>query len=682
MYFTRISRSLIIFLLLVTLHNIAKAQNKLDSIQSLQEVVVSKSIVSKDIIPVQVLAGAKLERLNAHSIADALRYFSGVQLKDYGGIGGLKTVNIRSMGSQHVAVFYDGIEISNAQNGVVDLGRFSLDNIEAISLYNGQKSEIFQPAKHFASASAIYLDTKRPIFKSKKEYNIHGVFKTGAFGLVNPSILWEQKLSDKVSSSFNTEYINATGKYKFRYKVVNKEDHRGAFDTTDVRKNGNIEVFRLEQNLFGNIENGEWKTKLYYYHSERGYPGAIVRKEPGKYSNEDKQWDRNFFYQGTFKKRLSPLYSTLLSAKYSYDYMHYQSDPQKDEQVILKVDNKYMYHHIYASSANLFNILPFWNANISTDFQWDKLNANLNEFVYPVRYSTWVSAASSLYYRGFKFQTSLLATYINETMQERKEVRKNWQRYTPTLLGSYQPFEDHAFYLRAFYKKIFRMPTFNEIFYAVLGSGTSNLRPEYATQYNLGVTYEKSIHHPFFKSVEGQVDVYYNEIKDKILAKPGGQQFRWTMMNIGLVKIKGIDVALSTSFSPIKDLLLSTQVNYTYQKAQDYSDPEEPVTYKGQIAYIPWHSSSAIVSGEYREWDLSYSFIYAGERYTESANIARNRVLAWYTHDISVGRSFRFYKNDFKLTMEVNNLFNQQYEVVSRYPMPGTNFKFILRAKF
>ena len=74
-----------------------------------------------------------------NNVADALRYFSGIQIKDYGGVGGLKTVNIRSMGTNHVGVFYDGIELGNAQNGTVDLGRFSLDNMESVTLYNGQK---------------------------------------------------------------------------------------------------------------------------------------------------------------------------------------------------------------------------------------------------------------------------------------------------------------------------------------------------------------------------------------------------------------------------------------------------------------------------------------------------------------------------------------------------------------
>ena len=128
-------------------------------VYNIDEVVVSAKRVQKEVIPVQTMEGPVLQRLTVHSVADALRYFSGVQIKDYGGIGGLKTVNIRAMGTKHVGVFYDGIELGNAQNGTVDLGRFSLDNMEAISLYNGQRSAIFQSAKDFGSAGSIYMYT-------------------------------------------------------------------------------------------------------------------------------------------------------------------------------------------------------------------------------------------------------------------------------------------------------------------------------------------------------------------------------------------------------------------------------------------------------------------------------------------------------------------------------------------
>ena len=149
---------------------------KLDSIQKINEVIiVGTPVIPKyrEVIPAQVLKEVDLQRLNSLSVADAIRYFAGVQLKDYGGVGGLKTVNIRSMGTNHMAVFYDGIQLGNAQNGQVDLGRFSLDDVEEISLYNGQKSDIFQSAKDFGASGTIYITTRRPRFEEGKRANFN-----------------------------------------------------------------------------------------------------------------------------------------------------------------------------------------------------------------------------------------------------------------------------------------------------------------------------------------------------------------------------------------------------------------------------------------------------------------------------------------------------------------------------
>ncbi len=641
---------------------------------SLEEFVVSARRIQMDVIPVQTLSGQLLENLSAHSVADALRYFSGVQLKDYGGIGGLKTVNVRSMGSQHVGVFYDGIEIDNPQNGVVDLGRYSLDNIEAVSLYNGQKSAIFQPAKDYASASSIYMDTRIPAFESKKNRNLKFTFKTGSFGLINPSIYLEQKFSNKVSSSLNLDYTNSSGKYKFRYKVDNKSDDWGGYDTTAVRQNGDIQLFRLEQALFGKIKDGEWKTRLYFYTSERGYPGAIVKEEPGRFKHEDRQKDRNIFLQTSVRKRITDFYSAKLSGKYAYDYLYYESDT-----LIQKLRNKYTLHDFYISSANLFEILSFWTANISADFQWNKMNSDITEFIYPQRWSGWIAAATSFDLRRLQIQASLLGNLVHETTREHKQdIQRDWRKITPTVMASWQPFEDNELFLRAFYKDIFRMPTFAEMHLAYMGSLSSYLKPEFTKQYNVGMVYSKNITPSFY--LQGQVDTYYNEVTDKLLAVPGGVNFRWTMMNVGFVKIKGTDISLSTTNRLSKDLTVDTQLTYTWQKAQDYtpiSVESDTITYKGQIAYIPTHSGSAIISSTYRFWSLTYSFIYTGERFTGSANIPRNGLQPWYTNDLGFGRSFRWNNAAMKATLEVNNLFNQAYDVVLNYPMPGTNVKFI-----
>ena len=104
----------------------ATAQSKLDSVQHVREIIVVSKPAMREVVPSQKLKGELLEQLNTHSVADALRYFSGIQLKDYGGVGGIKTVNIRSMGTHHLGISYDGVQLGNAQNGQIDLGQFSL----------------------------------------------------------------------------------------------------------------------------------------------------------------------------------------------------------------------------------------------------------------------------------------------------------------------------------------------------------------------------------------------------------------------------------------------------------------------------------------------------------------------------------------------------------------------------
>ena len=623
--------------------------------------------VQKEIFPVQELSGKQLHQLSSHNVADALRYFSGIQIKDYGGVGGLKTVNIRSMGTNHVGVFYDGIELGNAQNGTVDLGRFSLDNMESVTLYNGQKSAIFQPAKDFGSSGSIYLQTRTPQFEEGKKYNVRASFKTGSFGVANPSVLWEQKLGQRISSSFSAEYLHSSGKYKFTYRM------QEGYDTTAVRQNGDLNALRVEGGLFGQLKQGYWKAKAYLYNSERGYPGAIVRN---KFSHEDRQWDTNFFTQGTFKKDFTQWYSLLANAKYAYDYLHYLADPKKDES-LMYVNNHYYQQEVYTSVANRFNLFPWWEASFSADYQFNLLNADLRDFVYPRRHTLLASIATAMRFKQVELQASLLETFVHDRSSGTPAPDK--QKLTPSFFVSWRPFPQSGLNLRGFYKRIFRMPTLNDLYYTFIGN--INLEPEFTTQYDLGFTYSRTFNSTWLRSLEVQTDVYYNEVENKIVATPTSNFFRWTMVNLGNVEIRGVDVALQTGWKIGRDLTVSNRINYTYQRAQDFTDPKSEF-YGGQIPYIPWHSGSAVVNLQWRSWEANYSFIYTGERYSSQANIPYNYQLPWYTSDFSVSKGLKVWKGDLKLTLEVNNLLNQQYEVVICYPMPGTNFKLIAQYNF
>ncbi len=649
-------------------------------ITELEEIITFGKKQKETVIPYQKLSGKELENLNSVSVADALRYFSGVQLKDYGGIGGMKTVNIRGMGSQHVGVFYDGIELGNAQNGTVDLGKFSLDNMESISLYNGQKGQIFQSAKDFGSAGSIYMVTKRPVFTGEKKTNISVNYRSGSFNLINPSILWEQKISNNINSSINVEYVNSDGKYKFRETQKNK-DGSIRWDTTSIRQNGNISAFRAEAGLFGKLNKGNWNLKTYYYDSDREIPGTIIKNAYERYQFA-KQWDRNFFTQGSFQKEITSKYKILVNAKYAYDYTHYydheEFENEKHEKELSRhIDNTYKQQEFYLSTAQQYSLFPFWEIALSADYQYNTLDADLPKFAYPKRNTELVAIATNLHFQRFKFQASMLGTFVQETVKNttNSSAAPDKEEYTPTILANYKLLRKEDLNIHAFYKRIFRMPTFNDLYYTDMGN--SILKPEYTTQYDIGIDYNKDFQSGLIRNINLVVDGYYNEVKDKIIAYPKGQQFRWTMLNLGKVKIRGIDISAQTSLLLTPNLLLNLRGTYTYEDAENLTP--KTTYYKDQVPYIPWNSGSFLAGLVYKTWNLNYSFIYTGERYNGVANTPDTYESPWFTHDISVTKEIQLKKAKLKVGLEINNIFNEQYEIVENYPMPGTNYRISLR---
>lgn len=649
------------------------AQNEKDSIEStpLTEVVATAK-EQKEIISAQKLSGQELDALSSFSVADAIRYFSGVQLKDYGGVGGLKTINIRSMGTNQVGVFYNGIQLGNAQNGQVDLGKFSMDNIEEISLYNGQRSKIFQSARDFGSASSIYIQPRKPHFASNKNTHIKANLKFGSFDLINPSLLMEYKINNNISLSFNGEWINASGKYKVHYRRVLPKSKIVAYDTVAIRQNGDINAVRLEAALYGTLEKGTWNVNFYNYSSDRGVPGAVINN---KWKRGERMQDINSFVQGNMKLAISDRWNTLLNIKYASDYTHFENF----DYTLYPTNNKFRQKEFYIATANLFYLTDFWDVSFSYDFQYNTLDAdfqrmdNYDIFAYPRRTSHWLSLATSLDLNRLKIQASLLGTLIHETVRK-YNAPDDKHVMTPAVFASYRLLPNEDLRLNAFAKKIFRVATFNEMYYVEMIS--SNIKPEYATQYDLGLKYTKRPRYSIVKNIDAQIDVYYNLVEDKIICTPKSPLFKWTTYNLGLVKIKGLDVSVGNMFR-MGNVFLQTKLQYTYQEARNYTDPGDTF-YGHQIPYIPWHSGTVIASALYKDWTLNYSFIYTGERYSQSDNIVYNHVQPWYTHDVSLVKKFKIKDMNFKATLEVNNLFDQDYEVIFNYPMPKRNYRFSL----
>jgi outer membrane cobalamin receptor len=665
-----------------------KSSGRMDSIQRVQEVVITSKLTFREVIPSQQLKGAELERLSALSVADAIRYFAGVQLKDYGGVGGVKTVDVRAMGTNHLAVSYDGIVLGNAQNGQTDLGQFSLDNIEEVTLYNGQKSAIFQAASDFASASSVYIRTKMPRFEVGRQTNLKLHARYGGSDLLRTSLLWEQRLSDDLSMSTNAEVMTASGKYSFRYRRKNL-DGTTAWDTTATRQNGDIHAERLEINLHGILEQGQWQLKGYLYNSARGIPGAIVNNV---WSRGERQQDLNTFCQASWQKSFGDRFSTRWLAKYAF----YQTGYQNRDTTVLPVDNTYRQQEVYLSTANVVELLPGWSASMSYDLRWNKLNASVYRFAYPTRLTHTLSAATALDYGRIKIQASLAGQWINDwskqyvsqtvdntTTNTQITQKRTDSQMTPALFANIYPFRGKWLSLRAYVKQSYRMPTFNDLYYNDLGN--ASLRPERATQFDVGLLLNKHFKGNGAFHLSLQTDLYFNKVKDKIIAYPKGQQFRWTMLNLGEVDIRGIDMVAAISGRPFgmadlpnkssvcRDLIATLRMQYTYQRAIDITDASKPF-YRHQIPYIPRHAGSLIMGLDWPRLSLNYSFIYTGERWNAQVNNDYNHMQPWYTSDLQAAYRFQMKKCELKASLEINNLLDQQYDVIANYPMPGRNY--------
>lgn len=629
-----------------------------DTVHHINEVVVVQPLTMRETIPSTVLKGEQLQRLSALSVADALRYFSGLQLKDYGGVGGVKTVNIRSMGTNHLGIFYDGVELGNAQNGQIDLGQFSLDNVEEISLFNGQKSAIFQSASDFGNAGSVYIRTRAPRFADGKRANLRLKAKYGSSDTFRFSTLWERRLGSHTSSSLSAGVLTSSGRYKFRYRRENT-DGTTAYDTTAVRHNGDIWALRLEGNLYGTMRQGSWSVKAYTYNSRRGIPGAIVSNV---WRRGERQSDHNTFVQGMAQRSFGRRFSTKLLAKYAYYDTRYINNDTTQRHV----DNTFRQQEVYVSSANVLEILPQWSVSASYDFRWNKLNADLPRFALPHRFSNSLSVATALDLGRLKAQASVMGFSAKDHTRSFQSVPAV-TTLTPAFFVGWQPLPEPVLLLRAFAKRSYRMPTFNDLYYTDMGNAL--LKPESAVQYDGGLVVEKSFVSGLLSHVRLQADAYYNTVHNKIVAYPKGQQFRWTMLNLGRVHITGVDAQAEATLCPVRDLAVTARLQYTYQKAIDVTSPRNSF-YRDQIPYIPWHSGSAIVNVAWRKWSLNYSFIYSGERYSQQENIAYNHLEPWYTSDMSLAWD----NKRWRVNLDVNNVFSQDYDVILNYPMPKRNF--------
>jgi vitamin B12 transporter len=457
----------------------------------------------------------------------------------------------------------------------------------------------------------------------------------------------------------SAEATKAEGDYPF---YINN----GNYSEKSTRSNSDIKSLNAEANITTLFkDSATWKTKAAVYTSERGLPGAIVFFND---RSAQRLWNTDAFVQTAYNNAINSKTVLLISAKYTHSYTRYL-DPDYLNNTG-ELDDRYNQNEVYASGAAAYNISKSIQINYASDAAYTTLQSNKPQFAAPSRLSLWNVAGIQYDKNLWRLNSNILYTHVHEQVKLGTAANDK-NEFTPAFAVSFKPEEQSPFLFRVFYKRIFRLPTFNDLYYNIVGN--TNLKPEYANQYNAGITFTKHISE-HINSISISADGYYNTVKDKIIAIPNKNLFIWSMLNLGKVHITGVDMNAEAKgdFSTAWSWFIKAA--YTFQHAIDVTD-ETSASYKDQIPYTPVNSGSGILQLQYKTWGFGYSNIFSGSRYTLGDNIHANYLSGWMTHDVSLSKTLPLQHAAIIIKGELNNITDNRYDVIKYFPMPGRSYE-------
>lgn len=640
------------------MHSTVAAQNT-DSLTTrrIKEVRISGSQKLKNLrnsAPEQTFDTKTLEQMGAQTVSDAVRHMAGVTLHDYGGAGGLKTVSVRGLGAQFTGVSYDGIALSDIQTGQIDLQRYTLNDVQQVELLIGESNDIFIAARdaQMPALLKIRTQTSNP---HDSLWHFSAQNTLGAWGYANP-MLKVAKSSGKMGFSALADYIYAENDYPFTIYNGIQRLHKRRVHTMMNQSHA-----ELNANYIIN-DNHSIGLKLYYYDNDRQLPG-IVRF----YTAESKQTlrEQTAFAQMLYRAHLSDNFRIKMAGKWNWNESKYR-DRLYSEGIM---DGNYWQREGYLSGAALWRPLDDLSVSFAGDFVRNGLHSRnmMLSDVCPVRKS-FLNTAALRWERDFLSLSMriLHSTHLNSV--KKGEQEQDYRHWSPSAGASLRWGKSWA--MRIMWKDIFRMPSFNELYF--FHRGASSLKPERTRQWNAGISWNGRIS----STLRGtfSADGYINKVKDKIVCIPYNL-FLSRNVNAAKVTVHGVDLALSLDYALAPNHALELQGHYSYISAFDRSAPTA-TAYKKQIAYIPENSYSSVATWRNPWLNVSLTAYGVGKRWATNEHTAGTSVAGYTDIGATLFRDFKL-KGNHKLTasFNVSNLLDKQHEVISGYPMPGIGWR-------
>ncbi len=596
-----------------------------DTLQTVTVVADKGVVVSrKDVVSIR----------KGEEISGIINSIPGLSLSDYGSTAGLKSVSLRGLGAANTAVYIDGVRVGNVQNGQPNLGFIDHSNFSSMTIDYAQNS--------------VSFNTARPSFEAGKRFDAGVRLHGGSFGTCNPSARAEYMINDRLSAAANVSWYGTKGDFPYQDA-----------DGNIVRRvNNDLEQWRAGLDFFGLLEGGDWHAKAYFNDSRRGTPGSTAFPE-----TDSRQNDRNSFVQLRLNNSFSSLYDFNFTAKAASDNLDY-----------VYSYGRYIYNQTECqlNTSHIFHINDWWMVSAAAGVQWDGLDSMYDDAEYysASRTSLQGAVSSSFDFNRLDINIALLYNgWFDDGNAAENAVVAKRNCFSPSMDFRMNILD--GLDVVGFVRRAYRVPTFNDLYYP--GMGSTSLNPEDSWLTDIGMEYKGQFVDAY--GFTAKLDGFRYSLTDKITSMPDPSDptgWIWLMYNIGKVHDNGFDA--SVKFNKTKgDFKVNFTVRYSYQSAIDKTP--DSAGYGRQIPYVARHTAAAIADIDYKGWKANLNYNLRSGR-----NDTYGELPAWDTFDMTFSRTFGIRSDgerplcSFTLLLKAANIFNERYEIVRWYPLPGRSF--------
>ncbi len=593
----------------------AKAQTATD----VEDVVVTNSRTAQTqdaaLAAISVITREDIDRLQPASVPDLLRGQAGMSISNNGGMGKESSLFLRGAESDQVIILVDGIKIGSATLGKAALQDIPVDQIERIEIVRGPFSSLYGSE---AIGGVIQIFTRRPKGAFSPNFSIAVGSNETARMALGVGGRGENGWYSVNAAHERTQGINACRGAGFPVFAgcFTSEPDRDAYRNTSLSAQGGYRF------------NDEWDA-------EAGIMRAEGRNEyDGDFQNRSSVVEQ--VANALVRYRPAQALTLTLKAGESMDL----SDNYKDADAA-------GYFDTHRRQGTLQADIVAGNAVISVGFDWlrDRIESDAG---YPV--------TQRINRAVFGQWQQSFGTHSLQASARHDEDDQFGGKETGALLWGWG-FSD-ALRFTASYGTAYKAPTFNELYFPFFGNPT--LEPETSRSAELGLRGQHGWGAWSVNAFETRIEnlIGYDPTPRPGLPFGGAN-------NIDSALIRGIELTGET-----------TLAGWNLHGTATWLDPRDD---EGQDLdnILPRRArQSARVDADRRfgDFNLGASIAAEGERYDDPANT--RRMGGYATTDLRAGYVLT---PAWTLQLNVNNVFDKQYETAAFYNQPGRNYLLSLR---